>query len=398
MESFSETFDLCAGIRGILDGYPASNAILRELIQNSDDAGSRRQIFILDERQHPTRTLLVPGLACCQGPALLAVNDSIFRPQDWQAIKTIHHSSKADDNTQIGKYGLGFRSSYHVTDFPQILSSRTLVVFDPHMTVLNDGGRKHSTFLPADSTHEDQLLAFSSAVPADCQDYNGTVIRLPLRTSSSAKKISSFMPSIDWVKTLFSDFANKECAIEMLFLKSLESIELVHIDARGNRKELAMSRIVDADGALRAKRKWTVRAGPAMDHYPLTVQTRGVGSSLQSTSWRILHWFAQDAAVLETLRDELGSARKDLKDDLKKDKLFAHAACAFPTDRAVADAGVSGGHLFTLLPLPILTGFPVHVHGIFALTPTRQALKNPQETGLAGRDAYVILVLFMLQT
>ncbi|EJD51980.1 hypothetical protein AURDEDRAFT_181547 [Auricularia subglabra TFB-10046 SS5] len=391
MESFAETFDLCAGIRGILDGYPASNAILRELIQNSDDAGSRRQIFILDERQHPTRSLLVPGLACCQGPALLAVNDSIFRPEDWEAIKTIHHSSKADDNTQIGKYGLGFRSSYHVTDFPQILSSKTLVVFDPHMTVLNDGGRRHSTFLPAESTHVDQLAAFASVVPADCEDYNGTAIRLPLRTNSSPKKISSFMPTVEWVKTLFSDFASKECAIEMLFLKSLESIELVHIDARGTRKQLAMSRIVDADDALRAKRKWTVRVGPATEHYLLTIQTSGLGSGLRSTSWRILHWFAPDSEVLKNLRDILGQAPKDLTNDLRKDKLFAHAACAFPTDRALADAGgPTGGHLFTLLPLPILTGFPLHVHGIFALTPTRQALKNSQETGLAGRDEMLV--------
>ncbi|KIY44267.1 hypothetical protein FISHEDRAFT_25687, partial [Fistulina hepatica ATCC 64428] len=49
-------------------------------------------------------------------------------------------------------------------------------------------------------------------------------------------------------------------------------------------------------------------------------------------------------------------------------------ALAFPLLQAIEN-----GRLFTLLPLPIFTEFPLHLHAILALTPDRQALRNRQE-------------------
>lgn len=72
------------------------------------------QDFILDTRSFPAESLVDPALAYCQGPALLAINDGHFREKDWTALKHIHNSSKAADETSTGKYGLGFRSCYHV--------------------------------------------------------------------------------------------------------------------------------------------------------------------------------------------------------------------------------------------------------------------------------------------
>ena len=42
-----ETVDVTSLIRGILNGYPESSAILREYLQNSDDAKAKLQVINL---------------------------------------------------------------------------------------------------------------------------------------------------------------------------------------------------------------------------------------------------------------------------------------------------------------------------------------------------------------
>ena len=50
-----------------------------------------------------------------QGPALYAYNDSVFRYSDWKGIRMIDNSIKADDPLKIGRFGLGFKSVFHMT-------------------------------------------------------------------------------------------------------------------------------------------------------------------------------------------------------------------------------------------------------------------------------------------
>ncbi|KZV98960.1 hypothetical protein EXIGLDRAFT_762968 [Exidia glandulosa HHB12029] len=385
MEAFGEKCDRTSVIKSVLDGYPASNAILRELLQNSDDAGSTTQTFILDERTYNAESLLVPELRCSQGPALLAVNDSVFRPQDWEAIRTIHSSSKKDDATAAGKFGLGFRSSYHVTDFPQILSGTTLVVFDPHELAVPEGGLRVSDFLPVDPLHLDQLSPFKSAVPLDAVHYPGTVIRLPLRTDISPQRISSFIPTAKWMMQLFNNFISDELDEEMLFLKNIESIRLVHIDQDGQPTQYASSRVIFDRPNDRELRKFRAQYGPESATFRVRIETSRGETPPQVQAWRITHWNAPESEVRSVLRRDVG---RDASGELAKDKLFPHAACAFPLNRPAGIA--TNGRLFTLLPLPIYTQFPVHCHAIFALTSTRQALKNSQERGLGGRDQLLV--------
>jgi len=58
------------------------------------------QTFILDLRDnHSKDHLLDDVLADCQGPAIIGVNDSIFKEKDWIALTNVHQSSKAQDET-----------------------------------------------------------------------------------------------------------------------------------------------------------------------------------------------------------------------------------------------------------------------------------------------------------
>lgn len=69
---------------------------------------------MLDARTHPKHSLFHVNLGDAQGPSLLAYNDALFSQEDWEALQSIHRSSKKTDTSKIGKYGIGFRSCYHV--------------------------------------------------------------------------------------------------------------------------------------------------------------------------------------------------------------------------------------------------------------------------------------------
>ena len=108
------------------------------MVQNADDAGAGVFRVLLDQREHGTTTLIGPKLAGFQGPALLTYNDAVFTDRDFESIQHIGGSKKteAEARTKTGRFGVGFNSSYHVTDMPCFVSRGFLVMLDPHCTHL----------------------------------------------------------------------------------------------------------------------------------------------------------------------------------------------------------------------------------------------------------------------
>ena len=50
-----------------------------------------------------------------QGPALCLKNNSLFTDDDWKGIKMIASSVKEKDKMKVGRFGLGFKSVFHMT-------------------------------------------------------------------------------------------------------------------------------------------------------------------------------------------------------------------------------------------------------------------------------------------
>ncbi|XMA11556.1 hypothetical protein WAI453_004347 [Rhynchosporium graminicola] len=54
---------LTTALKNICRDYPAGGTVIRELLQNADDAGATEVKFVLDDRTYPTENLIDPKLA-----------------------------------------------------------------------------------------------------------------------------------------------------------------------------------------------------------------------------------------------------------------------------------------------------------------------------------------------
>ncbi|KAJ7578449.1 hypothetical protein C8J56DRAFT_967961 [Mycena floridula] len=379
-QDFGEYASPTDTIAAILATYPFSVSCFRELLQNSDDAGASKQVLVLDSRQHLRRSLFSEKLSDTQGPALLAFNDSLFSPADWDALQSIHRSSKKADTSKIGKYGVGFRSLYHLTDNPQILSGTSLAILDPHHNFTDSGGTKLD-FVELGKKYVDQLAGFQFFLP-DVASHNiafqGSIIRLPLRTSNARSTLSTKVVEAKEIRTLFDDFIREELDIALLFLRNLCAIEIHEIDRNGVKHCLAQVSITK-DTATH----WNSDS----DQYSTFTATVNIETpNLKAVKkWRILQSSFAESSSASLISYRMG---RDARPVLSKHKLIPELSMAVP----LSQDHIISGRLFTYLPLPIWTGFKCHVHGLFALTQSRQNLTNKTEIGIVrGSDDSVLV-------
>lgn len=93
------------------DRYKSGFPVLKEIIQNADDAGSADENIGLEFG-------LSPGIPAAQhpllqGPALYFLNNGHFTESDNRAIRSFGLNRKAVEQSSIGKFGLGMKSVFH---------------------------------------------------------------------------------------------------------------------------------------------------------------------------------------------------------------------------------------------------------------------------------------------
>jgi sacsin len=131
--SFGQFEKLTDRIKNILESYPRDVGILKELVQNADDAKATEVQFIYDKRTLPHKRVLQTNANEIQGPALCVYNNKYFSEDDLNGICKLGIGSKRDDPAKTGQYGIGFNAVYHLTDCPSFLSDdNTLCILDPH--------------------------------------------------------------------------------------------------------------------------------------------------------------------------------------------------------------------------------------------------------------------------
>lgn len=155
-----QQYPLAKAIKSFLDqmgqNIPIGAALVKELMQNADDARATELHLYLDERP-PAKELdrqlrtkdLGPLADALLGPALVVRNNQPFRkPQDegaaakddFKALCEVAWGHKVDEVTAAGRFGMGFNSAYLVTETPLIFSRREVHVFDPRCVAFEEGG------------------------------------------------------------------------------------------------------------------------------------------------------------------------------------------------------------------------------------------------------------------
>eukprot|EP01018_Ginkgo_biloba_P011716 Gb_03745 [translate_table: standard] len=112
VEDFGQKVDLTRRIREVLSNYPEGTTVLKETIQNADDAGATKVSFCLDRRVHGGQSLLCEQLREWQGPALLAYNNSQFTEEDFVSISRIGDSKKRGQAWKTGRFGYNQLMNY----------------------------------------------------------------------------------------------------------------------------------------------------------------------------------------------------------------------------------------------------------------------------------------------
>ena len=233
------------------DRYHTGYPILKELIQNADDARARK--FRLDA---------LPGWPAAKNPllrgsGLLVVNDGIFRKEDQRGITLFGESDKATDDSAIGKFGFGQKAVFHLCDAFVVYangdSGSFSTVVNPFLGVDVDGNVSREWEPPNDDGLADTDLDLlrvevSADFPNRC-----LVLWLPFRREglrpAPGLGFSSNMPSGSQTTT---ELARPDDLRALLtVLRHVESIEIRH-----QREPCYAVSVRDATGRLLGPKHW----------------------------------------------------------------------------------------------------------------------------------------------
>ncbi|XP_048257395.1 sacsin-like isoform X1 [Haliotis rufescens] len=375
-------------LRSVLDQYPDDGQILKELIQNAEDAEASEMRILYDVRHiDPDSRLLKKKryLASLQAPALCVYNDALFTEKDWRGIKMLHDSVKEEEPLKVGRFGLGFKSVFHVTDFPCVISGDTVLFINPqeknsdrvcYMKKLRDLSNEIKKMI---------LNVFSGIFDFTSDTvhkgyYSGTIFWFPLRTNIS--KLSDNLYTEEKVKDLFQAFKS-EASITLLFLKSIEKIQLYQRLSRKIQVRFSLQLSQDCLQHVRTEKQDFMRkvkqaqggipAASVESQLTLTVETVNVAGPKSSQQWIVINFYK-------------GGTMSPRFRDLCSDKALSYAPYV---GLAVPLGQQCKGHVFCFLPLPLEsrspTGLQVHVNGFFALNQNRRHVKWPKADQLQNQ-------------
>lgn len=412
--SFGQREELVTRIKGLLKAYPCDSSIMKELLQNADDAGATEIHFVKDYRTHPKAKLFHSSCEPLQGPALCVYNSSFFTKKDIEGIHDLGKGSKCDDPTKTGQYGVGFNAVYHLTDTPSFVTigpdeenGRLMFILDPlcnHVplaTAIEPGMRCRLQDL--ESNFSDHITGFSLGELVGSNV--GTVFRFPLRSASSV--VSSEVISTTKMDDILLSF-QKDMFESVLFLKNISCIKVSNISS-GKLEEEYTVKVELSEKAERVRKSFNetvnditkenmntraqnLEVNPCEAIYRMTV----TDNKTCSKEWLIIQRFGVNEYFSELdqikqylnsgdigflplggialpISDRLVRAISETNDQTGTNDI-ENTAAETTEEKNISKNETNyfqtktlKGKLFCFLPLPVVTGLPVHVNGHFAL-------------------------------
>ena len=378
--SFGQQEKLTDRLSNILESYRCDSGILKELVQNADDAHASEIHFIYDTRELPSECVFQKNAKEIQGPALCVYNDRPFSDKDLEGIQKLGIGSKGDDPEKTGRYGIGFNAVYHLTDCPSFLSNDdTLCYLDPLCRYAPEATPESpgELFRPIDREFKESFPDVLRGYLGEHFDLKGsTMFRFPQRTSgrfsevgaSIAKPISS--QKMEELLDIFQDEAKKM----LMFLNHIKKIALWKI---GKQNKL--------------QRTYEVESGLDPEHVKKREEISSMMKTYKSTPTGEIPWegriypmsISDSKGVVETwlVHQCLGAlaqsqTERQVIPDGRRYSLFPRGGIAalVSSTKPSTDRVQSQNVAYCLLPLPVPTSLPVLVNGHFALCSSRRAI------------------------
>ena len=439
---------LTTRIHNLLRQYRDGVAVLKELVQNADDAGATQISFLYDERQNSDscKRLITDQLKECQGPALWAYNNAAFTEKDFENLCKLGGATKELLCTKIGKFGLGFCSVYNITDVPSFISGSNFIIFDPHETYLegkkagvryNFAKNRNKVMLKKlDGQFQPFLNVFGCRIQ-ETNSFDGTLFRLPLRTPAQANvsKISSqsytHKDAIELLK-MFREIIGEI----LLFTQNIQEIKVFHIgkdglpqnmellyeSCRENSKlsnEMQISSrnfkgnpVENTAMLFDENHKWNGQMYEANMILDIRV-------TFSSTGAQMVHGKKRSSSVTWLMSWHSGSNDSCKLAEKREGKVLSLACVALPVERKkgtwkpkelakLPDGFYKESHMHCFLPLPVKTTLPIQVNGFFEVASDRTSLTTRTEDDRnisddwnitlmkdAVNSAYISLLLFL---
>ena len=406
---FGQSEELPTRIHNILQDYPFDVTILKELLQNADDAKATKMYIILDMRTHRGERVLSEHWQELQGPALLVWNDSEFSEEDIEGIQKLGVCNKRSDSETIGQYGIGFNPVYHLTDCPSFITGgNTLCIFDPHCKYAPDATKE----FPGeryDELSSDFWKKFQDMKPAyllnklqDCPPelLRGSLFRFPLRHTKELVDASDFIGgkggegnfegilSAEKMHSHLKKWA-PQMKQSMFFLNHVTEMKFFVIPQKGRCLKVEYHYKVDIDKSAKLHRaelhkkiaQFNDNQGePFITKYQLSlVEITGVKE--QKEQWLI--------------QQGIGNIENKEQRWQFVDQVKPRHGIAAPLDHPKHCCG----RVFCFLPLPIESKLPVHINGHFILHSSRRMLwKTTDNDDLDSKQQWNISLLKAIAT
>ena len=361
MEDAGQHEPLIQRLQNILREYKDGLTIIKELLQNADDAGATELNIVYDARHHSTSNLFFPHMDKAHGPALVVHNNASFTDEDFANITKLAGATKANKTLKIGKFGLGFCSVYHITDVPSFVSRDYLYIFDPALKHLADAVQDRSQpgkkikFTSRHFVRSQQLSPYKNLFNFQpSENYGGTIFRFPFRDFPS--QISEDVYTEDTVDKL-KDALKEEGSKLLLFLNNINRITFNRI--RANEQGMTQELVVQ-----RNQSDFKIECDACLKEISI-LQNR--------TVYRHEKWLVSDHS-------------QDIFCSVSRQEKFSTAAvaCLLVHDEDRTTVGEIDGEVFCFLPLSVNTGLPVHVSGNFGVINNRRGIWTSDSSNIKG--------------
>ena len=380
---FGQTEKLENRLRRILTAYPCEKEILKELLQNADDAQATEICFISDPRHHSDEKVFGDSWKLLQGPALCVYNNRPFTEADVIGIQNLGEGSKGDDPNKTGQYGVGFNAVYHLTDVPSFVSNgeeigNVLCVFDPHHKYVPGATEWKPGRMFREMEEVKKLFpdVFSCYEQKECPVQDSTMFRFPLRTEEMANssKISKTQVTPDALKDMMKSL--KEELFEVLiFVNNVRRITLCDIDpTTGERINVySVAAVMSEEDETKRQEFATfmknVRksAEQPSDLYPSDIEVKKCSYVLNlqdnrgnQEKWLVVQQVGFEKQLQQSIRDayrrgDLGMLPR------------GGVACLLEKSSTLNEPASKAKRAYCFLPLPLETSLPLHINGHFAL-------------------------------